>query len=99
MLHHSPDLPWGGDWHGHDGFAGWAERMSAFNESLEVREPRLLADGGTVLVDLTLVVRARSSGTVVDAPMVQLVRVDDDLIVDFRAYYWNVPAYLRAYGL
>ena len=99
VLHHSPDLPWGGDWHGHEGFEGWATRMSELNEALEVRDPRLHPDGDTVLASLTLVTRARATGTVISAPMVQLVRVQGGVIADFRAFYWNVPQYLRAYDL
>ena len=99
VLRHSPDLPWGGDWHGHRGFEGWARRMSELNESLEVRDPRFHPDGDTVLVSITLVTRARATGTVVSAPMVQLVRVEGEVIADFRAFYWNVPQYLRAYDL
>ena len=41
----------------------------------------------------------RATGVVVSAPMVQIVRVDHDLIFDFHAFYWNVPQYLKAYEL
>ena len=99
VLHHSPDLPWGGDWRGHEGFEGWASKMSELNEELEVQEPRFFPNDDAVLVTLTLVVRARATGTVVSAPMIQAVRVDGDRISDFRAFYWNVSQYLEAYGL
>ena len=97
VLHHSPDLPWGGEWHGHQGFEGWSKRMSELNASLEVQDPRFFPDGDTVLVTLTLVTRARTTGTVIRSPMVQQVHIDGERIVDFRAFYWNVPQYLRAY--
>ncbi|WP_375382313.1 hypothetical protein [uncultured Sphingomonas sp.] len=28
VLHQSPDLPWGGEFHGHAGYEDWAKRMS-----------------------------------------------------------------------
>ena len=99
VLHHSPDLPWGGDWHGHEGFEGWAKRMSELNETVEVKDPRYFPDGDHLLVSLTLITRARVTGARITAPMIQQVRVVGDQIADFRAFYWDVPAYLRSYGL
>ena len=99
VLRHSPDLPWGGDWHGHAGFEGWATRMSELNEAVEAQNPHLYPDGDTVLASLTLATRARTTGTVVRAPMVQLVRVKGEIIAEFRAFYWNVPQYRGAYDL
>lgn len=99
VLHHSLDLPWGGDWHGRDGFEGWSTKMSELNESVEVQDPRFFTDGDTVVASLTLVTVARETGTRIEAPMIQQVTVSGDQITDFRAFYWNVPEYLRAYGL
>ena len=99
VLHHTPDLPWGGDWHGHDGFQGWAQKMSELNQSVQVEAPRYFPDADTLLVSLTLITVARKTGIRVKAPMIQQVQVHDGRIVDFRAFYWNVPGYLNSYGL
>ena len=96
VLHQSPDLPWGGDFHGHAGYEDWARRMSDAFDQLEVADLQLFARGDTVVAACRLVTRSRSTGAVVDAPMTQVVTVRDDLIVDFRPFYWNVPAYRTA---
>ena len=36
---------------------------------------------------------SRASGETLDLPMAQVVRVADGRIVEFRPFYWNVPAY------
>ena len=96
VLHQSPDLPRGGDFHGHAGYEDWARQMSAAFDQLEIKDLRLLAEGDTVVATCRLVTRSRASGAVLDAPMTQVVTVRDGLIVDFRPFYWNVPAYRTA---
>ncbi len=98
VLHQSPDLPWGGEFRGHAGYEDWARQMSRAFESLAVREARSFADGDTVVVTCRLVTRARATGETLDLPMAQMVRVRGDRIVEFRPFYWNVPAYRRAVG-
>ncbi len=96
VLHQSPDLPWGGEFHGHAGYEDWARRMSAAFDRLEVADLELFARGDTVTATCRLVTRARPTGAVLDAPMAQVVRVRGDLIAEFRPFYWNVPNYRAA---
>ena len=96
VLHQSPDLPWGGEFHGHAGYEDWARQMSAAFDRLEVEEQRFFTDGDTVIVTCRLVTRARATGEVLDFPMAQVVRTRGDRIVEFRPFYWNVPAYRAA---
>ncbi len=98
VLHQSPDLPWGGEFHGHAGYEDWARAMSAAFDRLEVRVQSFLVSGDTVVVTCRLVTRARATGQVLDLPMVQVVRTAGDRIVEFRPFYWNVPAYRASVG-
>ena len=93
VLHHSPDLPWGGEFHGHAGYEDWARQMSRAFDRLDVEDARFFTDGDTVVTTCRLVTRSRASGETLDLPMAQLVRVQGDRIVEFRPFYWNVPAY------
>ncbi len=95
VLHQSPDLPWGGDFHGHAGYEDWARQMSAAFDQLEVADRRFLVEGDTVVITCRLVTRARLSGETLDLPMAQVVRVRGAHIVEFRPFYWNVPAYRK----
>ncbi len=93
ILHQSPDLPWGGEFHGHGGYEDWARQMSRAFDQLAVEDARFFTDGDTVVITCRLVTRSRASGQALDLPMTQVVRVRGDHIVEFRPYYWNVPAY------
>ncbi len=97
-LHQSPDLPWGGEFHGHAGYEEWARQMSRAFDRLEVKDTRFFTEDDTVVITCRLVTRARASGEVLDLPMAQVVRIRNGRIVEFRPFYWNVPAYREAVG-
>lgn len=99
VLHQSPDLPWGGEFHGHAGYEAWARQMSEAFDQLEVKDRQVFAGGDTVVAVCRLVTRSRSTGAVLDAPMVQVVSVKGERIVAFRPFYWNVPDYQAAAGV
>lgn len=96
VLHQSPDLPWGGEFHGHTGYEDWARQMRQAFDQLDVKDARFYTDGDTVVITCRLVTRSRTSGETLDLPMVQVVRVRGERIVEFRPFYWNVPAYRKS---
>ncbi len=98
VLYQSPDLPWGGEFRGHTGYAEWARMMSDAFDDLQVKDEQLFASGDTVISVCRLVTRSRGTGAVVDAPMAQVVKVRGDRIVEFRPFYWNVPQYHAVLG-
>ncbi len=93
VLHQSPDLPWGGEFRGHHGYEDWARRISRAFDRLEVADARVFDQGDTVVIACRLITHARETGETLDLPMVQVVRVRNGRIVEFRPFYWNVPAY------
>ena len=93
VLHQSPDLPWGGEFRGHAGYEDWARQMSQAFDRLEVADARIVTDGDTVVITCRLITRSRASGETLDLPMTQVVRARGGRIVEFRPFYWNVPAY------
>ncbi len=99
VLHQSPDLPWGGEFRGHAGYEDWARQMSRTFDRLAVADARFFEDGDTVVITCRLVTRARISGSMLDLPMTQTVRVAGDRIAEFRPFYWNVPAYAELGGM
>ena len=95
VLHQSPDLPWGGKFLGHAGYEDWARQMRQAFDQLDVKDACFFTDGDTVVITCRLVTRSRVSGKRLDLPMVQVVRVRGERIVEFRPFYWNVPAYRK----
>ena len=78
---------------GHAGYEDWAQQMSRAFDRLEVADTRVFTGGDTVVITCRLITRSRASGETLDLPMTQVVRVRDERIVEFRPFYWNVPAY------
>jgi len=93
LLHQSPDLPWGGEWVGYEGFKGWSIQMSRHFDVVDVQNARFFEGGDQLVIVCDLVTRSRTTGEVLTAPMVQVVTVRDGRITEFRPFYWNVPDY------
>ena len=98
VLHQSPDLPWGGEFHGHAGYESWARQMSAAFDQLDVKDQRFFTDGASVIITCRLVTRSRATGEVLEQPMVQVVCTRGERIAEFRPFYWNVPTYRATVG-
>ena len=96
VLHQSPDLPFGGEYVGHQQYEQWAITMSSIFDRLEVAEQEWFESGNTVIVVCRFKTRSRRNGSCQDLPMAQVVTVKNGKITDFRPFYWNVPAYIRA---
>lgn len=96
VLHQSPDLPFGGDYVGFEGYERWAIKMGSIFNKLEVTDREFFEQGDKVIVVCRFITQSRINGSVQDLPMVQVVTVRNGKIVDFRPFYWNVPAYVAA---
>jgi ketosteroid isomerase-like protein len=96
LLHQSPDLPWGGEYRGHQGFKDWSIRMSECFDALDVRDPDYFEKGHKLVILCRLVTRSRLHGYELDRPMAQVVTVGNGRITEFRPFYWNVPEYVKA---
>ncbi len=95
-LHQTPDLPWGGEYAGIEGFVDWATKMSDCFEIVDVRNPEFAEVGDRVTVLCTLSTKARKTGETFEHPMVQVITVKEGKIMDFRPFYWHVPDYIAA---
>ena len=91
VLHQSPDLPFGGEFVGHERYEEWAVSMKSIFDRLEVAEQEWFENGDKVIVVCRFKTRSRTNGSTQDLPMVQVVTVQNGLITDFRPFYWDVP--------
>lgn len=96
VLHQSPDLPFGGEYVGHQRYQVWADAMSAIFDRVDAQNPEFFENSETVVIVCTLATRIRTSGEEIKLPMVQIVTVKRGKITEFRPFYWNVPAYTAA---
>ena len=96
VLHQSPDLPWGGEYIGPHRYEEWARAMNAVFDRVDMQEVEFFEQGNKVVVVGRLVTRVRATGETMDLPMTQVVTVKEGKIIDFRPFYWDVPAYVAA---
>jgi len=59
LLVQTPDLPYGGTFHGREGFAQWSETMNTLFDKVDVQVKTIFEDGDEVIIysDCTLKVR------------------------------------------
>lgn len=91
-------LPFGGEWHGREGFEGW---MRAFGEAWSVagaEDVRFFEDGDTVVVVAMMEARVRATDEPFSAPICHVVRVRDGLLVEFKVFYWDTQLTNEALG-
>ena len=62
VLHQSLDLPFGGEYRGHEGYEDWAKRMSSIFDQLEVSEREFFERGDTVVVVCRFRTGSRAKG-------------------------------------
>jgi uncharacterized protein len=77
---HSPGLPWGGTFRGHDGAKVFLERMTSYVTSYVAIE-RILDAGDHIAVTGRTYGATRRSGRRFDVPFVHLWRVQDGVAV------------------
>ena len=68
-LHQSPDLPFGGEYVGHQQYEQWAIAMSAIFDTLEVTEQEWFENGDKVVVICRFKTHSRINGSSQDLPM------------------------------
>jgi uncharacterized protein len=91
-------LPFGGEWRGHDGFESWMKAFESAWTSATAKDVRFIEQGDTVVVVATMEATARKTGERMSAPICHVVRVADGRLAEFRVFYWDTAATLRALG-
>ena len=91
-------LPYGGAWHGHEGFERWLRKFGAAWSALSVQDSRVFptGDGETVFSMSHVHAIARATGKPADWPLLQYFKVRDGLILELRPFHWDTASMLPA---
>ena len=93
VMRQAGNLPYGGDWVGHDGFRDFFTQLSRNWASIELSDLEFYEPVGgddRVVVSMRQVATSRATGRVMDEPMVELVEISDGLIRNFCPIYYDV---------
>ena len=89
-------LPFGGQWHGREGFERWMQAFGEAWSSASATDLRFFEHDDTVVVVAQMEVTARASGQSFRAPICHVVRIRDGLLMEFQMFYWDMVATNRA---
>jgi uncharacterized protein len=92
IVHEAGGLPYGGEYHGPQGFR---ELMTKMNDCMELTAGPVTRDAlsdNTVVSRFRLAFTERTSGGGVEMDLVELYKVRDGLIVDLDVYYKDPAA-------
>ena len=99
VLYEPESMPYGGEWHGPDGFRNFLKVMAETWSAMGPKTPpELIEYQDTVVVMTTLEARCRATGQVVTPPVCQVVRVHEGLLAQARMFYWDTVAINQALG-
>lgn len=96
LLCEPESLPYGGEWRGHDGVERWMRLFRATWSSLEVRNSEVFGEGGTLFSRSHVYARARETNKPTDWSLLQLVRIENDGIIELRPFHWDTASILPA---
>lgn len=97
VLFEPESMPYGGEWHGPDGFRRFLRVMDETWSTMGPQGPlTLIEHGDTVVVLATLHAITRATQRLVQPPVCQIVRVRDGRLLEARMFYWDTAAITRA---
>jgi uncharacterized protein len=100
VLHQPESLPYGGEWHGHEGFGQWLDAFVQTWADITPTDPVFHTCSDDVLVStVTMHARARETGMVIVMPICQVIRFADDLPIEWRNFAWDTAKMLDALGI
>ncbi|WP_233225292.1 nuclear transport factor 2 family protein [Nocardia sp. MDA0666] len=94
VMYQAASLPYGGEWHGHDGFRKFIAAMGDSWDGLWFDDQQFLSDGDRVVVHSRGRLRARHTGRELKTSLLQWISFRDGLITEFRPYYHDTSAVL-----
>jgi uncharacterized protein (TIGR02246 family) len=99
VLYQPQSLPYGGEWHGREGFGQWLDAFTRTWADVTPTDPVLYACKDDVLIStVTMRARAFATGVEIAIPICQVIRFADGLPIEWRNFAWDTAAMLDALG-
>lgn len=99
VLYEPESMPYGGEWHGPDGFRSFLKVMDkTWRKMGPLKPPELIEQGNTVIVLATLDAESRATGRAVQPSVCQVVRVRGRRLLEARMFYWDTATINEVLG-
>lgn len=99
VCHEAEGLPYGGDYHGLDGWKRLTGRIVATWAGLRLEPIEMLGETeDSIVVRFRLAGRSRRTGTPFDTTVMELWRFRDGRLAEIWPYYWDTAALAQIAG-
>jgi ketosteroid isomerase-like protein len=98
VIHEPASLPYAGDWKGHKSLGQLFKSMHDVWSSLNVENTRATIDGDTLFMCGTLILVTRKSGKTIRQPFAEVLKIQDDLVIEGTPYYYDTSELCAALG-
>lgn len=92
VIHEAASLPYGGEYHGLEGFSRLLAAVFSSFKTFQVDVKELLDAGPAIIAIIELRVTLKESDRIVEMPVAEVWRLRDGKVVDLRPFYWDTAA-------
>ena len=96
VIHEPASLPYAGDWRGLEQLAALFRKMREVWSDMSVDGLEAARDGDTVLMRCTLSMTSRATGRRIAQPFAEVLRFQDELLVDGTPFYFDTAEIVAA---
>lgn len=96
VIHEADSLPYGGTYHGPEGFRRLITAVFQTFRSFEVEVDGMLSDGDQVIAMLRLKLGLKDSDRVFETRVAEYWRLRDGKAIELRPFYWDTAALAAA---
>lgn len=96
VVREAPSLPFGGDWHGHDGLVAFSTRQSELMEIAPTYLGLYEMDESRVLIHTSMQMTSKASGVKETTQVLEMFTVRNGLVTEALPFYWDSDAVARA---
>jgi len=99
VVYQAAGLPYGGEYHGVEGFTRVQEKIREELLDLRVEDLELVAEGDTVITLFRMLGRSKSTGQEYDMRQVEVWRLRDGKPISLTPYYYDTHQIRKIMGL
>ena len=96
VIHEPASLPYAGDWRGLEQLAALFRKMREVWSDMSVDGLQAARDSDVVLMSCTLSLTSRATGARIVQPFAEVLRFDDDLLIDGTPFYFDTAEIVAA---
>ena len=92
VIHIPPGLPYGGDYHGWDGYLRQFRELAAFYTDLKSGPAEFVCHGEKVIVLVVLSGRIASNGKAISIPLANIWELKNGKVIKLTPYYYDTKS-------